>query len=58
LFWEVERGHEALRAIREAIADLPRSCNVIFGGLSAPPAPFVPAEQRFRREPRKGDGLQ
>jgi FAD/FMN-containing dehydrogenase len=48
LFWEVERGHEALRAIREAIATLPRSCNVIFGGLSAPPAPFVPAEHRFK----------
>ena len=48
LFWEVERGHEALRAIRKAIASLPRSCNVIFGGLSAPPAPFVPAEHRFK----------
>ena len=48
LFWEVERGHEALGAIREVIATLPRSCNVIFGGLSAPPAPFVPAEHRFK----------
>ncbi len=48
LFWEVERGTEALRAIREAVAGLPRSCNVIVGGLSAPPAPFVPAEHRFK----------
>ena len=48
LFWEVERGTEALRAIREAAAGLPRSCNVIVGGLSAPPAPFVPAEHRFK----------
>ena len=48
LFWEVERGHEALRTIREAVASLPRSCNVIVGGLSAPPAPFVPAEHRFK----------
>jgi FAD/FMN-containing dehydrogenase len=48
LFWEVERGTEALRAVREAVADLPRSCNVIVGGLSAPPAPFVPAEHRFK----------
>ena len=48
LFWEVERGHEALRTIRDAVASLPRSCNVIFGGLSAPPAPFVPAEHRFK----------
>jgi FAD/FMN-containing dehydrogenase len=48
LFWEAERGREALRAIRDAVADLPRSCNVITGGLSAPPAPFVPAEHRFK----------
>jgi FAD/FMN-containing dehydrogenase len=48
LFWEVERGADALRVVREAVAALPRSCNVIFGGLSAPPAPFVPAEHRFK----------
>ncbi len=48
LVWEVERGTEALRAVREAVADLPRSCYVIVGGLSAPPAPFVPAEHRFK----------
>jgi FAD/FMN-containing dehydrogenase len=48
LFWEVERGHGALRTIREAVTSLPRSCNVIVGGLSAPPAPFVPAEHRFK----------
>jgi FAD/FMN-containing dehydrogenase len=48
LFWEVERGHEALRAIREAVRTLPRSCNVLLGGLDAPPAPFVPEEHRFR----------
>ena len=43
LFWEAERGPEALRAIREAVATLPRSCNVLLGALNAPPAPFVPA---------------
>jgi hypothetical protein len=48
LFWEVERGREALRTMREVIATLPRSCGVIVGGLSAPPAPFVPAEHRFK----------
>jgi FAD/FMN-containing dehydrogenase len=48
LFWEQERGAEALRAIRVAVAELPRSCNVIVGALNAPPAPFVPAEHRFR----------
>jgi FAD/FMN-containing dehydrogenase len=44
LFWEVERGAEALRAVREAVATLPRSCNVLLGCMSAPPAPFVPPE--------------
>jgi hypothetical protein len=48
LFWEAERGAEALRAIRAAVPALPRSCNVILGALDAPPAPFVPAEHRFR----------
>ena len=48
LFWEEERGAEALRAIRAAVPELPRSCNVILGALDAPPAPFVPAEHRFQ----------
>ena len=48
LFWEAERGTEALRAIRAAVPELPRSCNVILGALDAPPAPFVPAEHRFK----------
>ena len=30
------------------MASLPRSCNVIVGGLSAPPAPFVPEEHRLK----------
>ena len=48
LFWEAERGREALRAIREAIATLPRSCNVLLAGMSAPPAPFVPEEHHLK----------
>jgi FAD/FMN-containing dehydrogenase len=48
LFWEAERGREALRAIREAMRVLPRSCNVLLAGLSAPPAPFVPAEHHLK----------
>ncbi len=48
LFWEAERGREALRAIREAVATLPRSCNVILAGLNAPPAPFVPEEHHLK----------
>jgi len=48
LFWEAERGREALRAIREAIATLPRSCNILLAGLNAPPAPFVPEEHHLK----------
>jgi FAD/FMN-containing dehydrogenase len=48
LFWEADRGSEALRAIREACATLPRSCNVLIAGLNAPPAPFVPAEHHLK----------
>jgi hypothetical protein len=45
LFWEQERGVEALRVIREVVADLPASCNVIVAvALTAPPAPFVPEQ--------------
>jgi FAD/FMN-containing dehydrogenase len=44
-FWEQDRGREALRLMREVIADLPRSLNAIPAtALTAPPAPFVPAE--------------
>jgi len=48
LFWEVERGHEALRTIGGFLPTLPRSCNVLLAGLSAPPAPFVPSEHQLR----------
>jgi hypothetical protein len=48
LFWEAERGREALRAIRDAVATLARSCNVLLAGLSAPPAPFVPEEHHLK----------
>jgi hypothetical protein len=45
LFWEHERGAEALRVIRDVVADLPESCNVIVAvALTAPPAPFVPEQ--------------
>ncbi len=44
-FWEQDRGREALRLMREVIADLPRSLNAIpAAALTAPPAPFVPVE--------------
>lgn len=48
LFWEAERGRDALRAIREAVATLPRSCNILLAGMNAPPAPFVPEEHHLK----------
>jgi FAD/FMN-containing dehydrogenase len=45
LFWEHERGTEALRVVRDVVAELPDSCNVIVAvALTAPPAPFVPEQ--------------
>jgi FAD/FMN-containing dehydrogenase len=49
LFWEVERGVEALRACRDLIPTMPADLGMIIGGaLTAPPAPFVPAEHQGR----------
>jgi FAD/FMN-containing dehydrogenase len=47
LFWEIERGAEALRLMRDVVPDLPRSMNVIITAMSAPPAPFVPEQHHF-----------
>jgi FAD/FMN-containing dehydrogenase len=48
-FWEIERGTEALRVIREVVADLPSSLNVLLAcALSAPPAPFVPEQYHHK----------
>lgn len=45
LFWGVDQGREALRLMRDVVAELPRSMNAIPAlGLTAPPAPFVPVE--------------
>lgn len=47
-FWDLERSVEALRLCREVVADLPRDASsMIAGGLSAPPAPFVPEQYHF-----------
>jgi FAD/FMN-containing dehydrogenase len=49
LFWEIERGMDGLRACRDHMAELPPDYGVIVGGaLSAPEAPFVPAEHHGR----------
>ncbi len=43
-FWPLEQGREALRLMRDVVAELPRSINGMPGVLNAPPEPFVPAE--------------
>jgi hypothetical protein len=44
-FWTADRGREALRLCREISHDLPRTVSLFpAAGLTAPPAPFVPAE--------------
>jgi FAD/FMN-containing dehydrogenase len=48
-FWELERGTEALRACRDLAPTLPADLGtLIAGALTAPPAPFVPAEHHGR----------
>ena len=47
LFWPLDRGAEMLRHVRGVIDTLPDDVNVIIGGISAPPAPFVPEEHRL-----------
>jgi FAD/FMN-containing dehydrogenase len=44
LFWGLEDGAAALRLARDVVPTLPRELGVIFGGLNAPPAPFVPEQ--------------
>lgn len=49
-FWSLQQGPDALKLMRDVIADLPRSCNAICAvGLTAPPAPFVPAEHHHEQ---------
>jgi len=48
-FFGLENGAEALRFSREFVKTLPPGAIAFLAiGLSAPPAPFVPAEHRFR----------
>jgi FAD/FMN-containing dehydrogenase len=46
-FWDLDHGTEALRMAREVVANLPDDVNIVVGAISAPPAPFVPAELHF-----------
>jgi FAD/FMN-containing dehydrogenase len=46
-FWGLEQSTEALRLGREVAACLPRDAGLLLaGGLTAPPAPFVPERHR------------
>jgi FAD/FMN-containing dehydrogenase len=48
VFWDAREGEQALRLMRDIIADLPRSLNAIPAALTAPPAPFVPPEHHHK----------
>jgi FAD/FMN-containing dehydrogenase len=43
-FWSLEQGKEYFQHAREICRSLPPEVNIIIGSISAPPAPFVPAE--------------
>lgn len=46
-FWDQDQGRDALRLIRDVIAELPRTMNGLPAvALTAPPAPFVPVEHQ------------
>jgi FAD/FMN-containing dehydrogenase len=46
-FWGLGQGSEALRLGRDVAASLPRDAGLLLtAGLTAPPAPFVPARHR------------
>ncbi|MGH3986746.1 MAG: FAD-binding oxidoreductase [Actinomycetes bacterium] len=47
-FWPLEQSAEVLRLARDVISTLAPDLNVIIGGVSAPPAPFVPEEHHHR----------
>ena len=45
-FWDLDHGPAALRAARDQVPHLPDDVAVLFAGLNAPPAPFVPEQYR------------
>ena len=42
-----DQGRDLFRFARDFVRDLPDGCGVFLAGLSAPPAPFVPAKLHF-----------
>ncbi len=49
MIFPIERGTEALRAYRGWAADLPDAFTTLAGIMTAPPAPFVPADLQGRK---------
>jgi FAD/FMN-containing dehydrogenase len=47
-FWPAAQGAAALRLARDTAAALPDEVGALIAGLSAPPAPFVPAEHQLK----------
>jgi hypothetical protein len=45
-FWSADQGVEALTLARDTVVGLPEGVGALIAGLSAPPAPFVPAEHQ------------
>jgi FAD/FMN-containing dehydrogenase len=43
-FWDLDRGPEAFRAMRDQLSDIPGDVGVVLAALNAPPAPFVPEQ--------------
>jgi FAD/FMN-containing dehydrogenase len=48
LFYTLDQGREFLQAIRDISTSMPAETNLIFGGLNAPPEPFVPQEHQLK----------
>jgi hypothetical protein len=46
-FWGLDQGPESLRLIRELVGSMPPDVNAVFGGMNAPPAPFVPPQHQL-----------
>jgi len=46
-FWGLDQGPAALRLARDIVEAMPPDVNAVFGGLNAPPAPFVPEQHRL-----------
>ena len=48
MFWGLDQGKDFLRNARGILSALPSEVNVIFGGVNAPPAPFVPEQHHHQ----------